>query len=218
MPIIDCISDLHGFFPKLEGGDLLIVAGDLTARDDPKEHFKFCKWLHQQNYRRYIIVAGNHDNSIQQKDSLVPYLADTNYLEDSGAEFEGLKIWGSPWTRKFKGQNPKAMAFSLDTEEELSQKWAMIPEDTDILITHSPAYGIKDQVNRKKPKTGYDCVGSKSLQMELYVRLSPKLHVFGHIHESYGIDHPSGDGRIRLNASYVNEHYQPVNKPIRIEL
>ncbi len=30
--IIDCISDLHGYYPKLEGGDLLIVAGDLTAR------------------------------------------------------------------------------------------------------------------------------------------------------------------------------------------
>ena len=35
--IIDCISDLHGFFPKLEGGDLLIIAGDLTARDKPEE-------------------------------------------------------------------------------------------------------------------------------------------------------------------------------------
>lgn len=35
--IIDCISDLHGQYPQLEGGDLLIVAGDLTARDKPKD-------------------------------------------------------------------------------------------------------------------------------------------------------------------------------------
>jgi hypothetical protein len=31
--IIDCIADLHGHYPKLDGGDLLIICGDLTARD-----------------------------------------------------------------------------------------------------------------------------------------------------------------------------------------
>lgn len=31
--IIDCIADLHSHYPKLDGGDLLIVAGDLTDRD-----------------------------------------------------------------------------------------------------------------------------------------------------------------------------------------
>jgi hypothetical protein len=31
--IIDCISDLHGNEPKLPGGDILIIAGDMTARD-----------------------------------------------------------------------------------------------------------------------------------------------------------------------------------------
>jgi Icc-related predicted phosphoesterase len=38
---IDCIADLHGHYPKLEGGDLLIVAGDLTARDTNEEHVRF---------------------------------------------------------------------------------------------------------------------------------------------------------------------------------
>jgi Icc-related predicted phosphoesterase len=38
--IIDCISDLHGAQPKLEGGDLLIVAGDLTARDTEQQATK----------------------------------------------------------------------------------------------------------------------------------------------------------------------------------
>jgi len=29
----------------------------------------------------------------------------------------------------------------LDTEEEMLGKWKMIPDDTDILITHGPPYG-----------------------------------------------------------------------------
>lgn len=54
------------------------------------------------------------------------------------------------------------------------------------------------------------------------IDLNLKLWVTGHIHESYG-KKPSGGilgglNCIILNASYVNEHYQPVNKPIRIEL
>jgi 3',5'-cyclic AMP phosphodiesterase CpdA len=63
---IDCISDLHGFQPKLEGGDLLIVAGDLTARDTVEEYITFNSWLSDQNYDRKIIIAGNHDGKIEK--------------------------------------------------------------------------------------------------------------------------------------------------------
>ncbi|HLT42767.1 MAG TPA: hypothetical protein VKZ95_08695 [Sphingobacteriaceae bacterium] len=55
---ITCIADLHGFKPKLNGGDLLIVAGDLTARDRKKEYDQFFEWLDNQNYRKKIWIAG----------------------------------------------------------------------------------------------------------------------------------------------------------------
>lgn len=35
--IIDCVGCLHGNFPKLDVGDLLIFTGDLTAQD---HHYK----------------------------------------------------------------------------------------------------------------------------------------------------------------------------------
>ena len=216
--IIDCISDLHGHYPKLDGGDLLIVAGDLTAKDDIDEYFGFFKWLHQQEYNRISVIAGNHDNKFRDG-YIVAYATNgmldaIDILSDSGTEFEGLKMWGSPWTKTFPGMNPKCKAFTVDTEEELEEKWSLIPNDVDILITHSPPFGIFDKSIRE------EYCGSKSLRnMLLSSQRFPKLklHIFGHIHEQGGKILDTALTKF-VNASHVNERYQPVNKPIRIIL
>lgn len=215
---ITVISDLHGFYPKLEGGDLLIVAGDLTARDQINQYVEFYIWLDKQAYKYKIFIAGNHDNEIQK--GLDYEFANENiyYLEDSSVEIEGLKIWGSPCTKTFPGMNPHCKAFTCDTEEELAEKWAKIPEDTDILITHSPPFGILDSIPVKDGSLFH--VGSKSLRMGMG-KYKPRLWIVGHIHEGYGEFKDrtlSGDEYHIVNASHVNERYQPVNKPIRIIL
>jgi hypothetical protein len=220
--IIDCISDLHGHYPKLEGGDLLIVAGDLTARDTLEQHADFTKWLYEQSYRKKIVIAGNQENYLVGL-PCNPYLFSTynsrtgeqipyaEYLCDSGTEFEGLKIWGSPWCKWFPEVNPKCTAFMLKTEEELAEKWAKIPRDVDILVTHSPSQGVLDEIS-----DGVN-VGSSSL-IKPMINSGCKLHVFGHIHESYGKFYNPILGITYVNASHVNERYEPVNKPIRVIL
>ncbi len=202
---IDCIADLHGHYPQLEGGDLLIVAGDLTATDMPTERIQFLSWLADQNYKHKIFIAGNHDNSLV---GLNYREYGVDYLCDSGTEIEGLKIWGSPWTPWFEGVNPKCTAFMLK-EEQFKEQWDLIPDDTDMLITHGPPYGFLDQ-------TIYgDFVGSVHLLSRIWI-VRPMLHVFGHIHESYGMDE---DDTIKfVNCSHVNERYEPVNKPITVYL
>lgn len=226
MVAIDLISDLHGYYPELEGGDLLIVAGDLTARDDEKGWIEFENWIFNQHYREKIIIAGNHDNFLQTMDEhrMWKYwdkIPCVTYLCDSGTEFEGLKIWGSPWTRTFEGMNPHCKAFTVDTEKELAEKWLTFPIDIDILITHNPPYGILDKVASRssRAKKG-EHVGSKSLAHKIgHTETPPKLWVWGHIHEAYGKDLPvRGNPCIMVNASHVNERYEPVNKPIRIIL
>lgn len=212
--IIDCISDLHGYYPELEGGDLLIIAGDLTLSDTHEQYLQFLSWLHKQKYKHYIFVAGNHDGLIEKREVLTTSLDNTTYLFDSATEFEGLKVWGSPWTHLFDGVNPRATAFMLP-KEELQPKFSKIPQDVDILITHSPPFGILD-VNR-----GGECCGSIALMQPLYgERIKPKLHVFGHVHESYGkiewmIDYPY---TWFVNCSHINGDYEPVNAPIRMIL
>jgi Icc-related predicted phosphoesterase len=214
--IIDCISDLHGYFPKLEGGDLLIVAGDLTAADRPDQYWRFTQWLIDQNYECKVIIAGNHDNLIQNAPKDFANFKPFTYLEDSGIQFQGLKIWGSPWTLTFEGMNPHCKAFTVDTEEELEQKWKNIPHDIDILITHSPPWGILDAV-RANPELPLRSCGSLHLYLLLKYAIRPRLHVFGHIHEGYG-RLEQFTNCISVNASHVNGKYEPVNKPIRIEL
>ena|SRR5437868_5889889 len=240
--IIDCISDLHGHFPELPGGDLLIVAGDLTARDTPIEYQTFKAWLLGQNYKKKIVIAGNHDGYIEKAtcESLwvMPGL---EYLCDSGTEYEFeieieedhkfrgtisykvkkiLKIWGSPWTKTFPGINPKCCAFTIpfgcDDEDHISDQWNLIPEDTDILITHCPPFGIFDSV---QDFYSGNCIetGSVSLRNKVMSLPNLKLHVFGHIHEHGGKVLDTTICKF-VNASHVNENYKPVNGFVRIEL
>jgi len=216
--IIDCISDLHGHYPKLEGGDLLIVAGDLTAEDHIVEYIKFFLWFEKQKYFHKVLVAGNHDKKIHEEGLDFSFPKEgIYYLEDDGIEIEGLKIWGSPWTLKFRGQNPNAMAFSCENESEIASKWALIPKDIDILVTHSPPNGILDGISKS---CGVEHCGSVSLRnFTLDSKHFPnkKLHIFGHIHE-WGGNQIGKDPCKYVNASYVDEDYEPVNKPVRVIL
>ncbi len=233
--IIDCISDLHGHYPKLEGGDLLIVAGDLTARDNEDEYTKVFDWMYSYlKYKKIIFIAGNHDNLVKQDTNFFrrsnanlinesldkSHIKKVEYLCDSGTKFEGLKIWGSPWSLWFDGINPHCCAFT-GSEEDLAKKYDLIPEDTDILITHGPPFGILDEIYYEESSSDA-ChspifsknVGSISLLNSLY-KIRPRLCVFGHIHEGYGKKYTD---TICVNSSHVNELYQPVNKPVRIVL
>jgi Icc-related predicted phosphoesterase len=220
--IIDCISDLHGAQPELEGGDLLLIAGDLTATDRLSEYHKLMKWFQGLSYKKIIIVAGNHDNILEDVDFLFSDFEFITYLQDNGTEFDGLKIWGSPWTKSFKGIDKRCMAFTTDKEYYLEKIFENIPLDTDILITHSPPYAILDECEDFFDPNKSEHVGSPALR-ERVERVQPKLHVFGHIHECGGkqvlLKGQMGDkNTMCVNAAIMNVRYEPVNKPVRIIL
>lgn len=232
--IIDCISDLHGFKPKLPGGDLLILAGDYTEADTLPQWEEFYRWLKEQPYEKKIMIAGNHDNLLkigfpknqEEADDLkdvVEFLgekSDFEYLCDSGTEYEGLKIWGTPWTPWFYGVNPKCKVF-MESEEIIAKRFQLIPNDIDILITHGPPYGILDELDAVlRPRvSGMVNAGSKSLRNvvldgKYFTKL--KFHVFGHIHEQGGKSIATALDVKFVNASHVNEYYKPTNEAIRI--
>lgn len=198
---IACVSDLHGHLPEIPDCDMLLLGGDYS--DNIAWYVRKMKpWLADIRARGIEIVgcAGNHDFPFQDNPRSVPSM-DWTYLQDSGCERLGLKIYGSPYTRYFFG-----WAFNL-YEPQLAEKWAEIPDDTDILVLHQPPYMHGDLV-----ADGQEHVGSPSLLARIK-EIQPKLVVCGHIHSAYG-RYNIGD-TVVLNSSLCNESYKPVN-PIQV--
>lgn len=217
---IVCLSDTHceqhGF--KVPDGDVLVHAGDFCSMGVEREVHKVAKWLKALPHRWKIVVAGNHDRFFEQQPEMArAYLEpDIIYLQDSGCEIEGLRFWGSPWQPWFYD-----WAFNLPRKGiKLREKWNLIPMDTDVLITHCPPYGILDEVRTRMTAWGPTEEGSGPLGCEeLAIRLAavrPRLHVFGHIHDSYGVLQ-RGDTTF-VNASVCNEDYAPVNPVWTVDL
>lgn len=213
---ICCISDLHGYLPEIPDCDLLLIGGDICPVQNHTPLYqrgwldrRFRPWLTKLSERMSIVaVAGNHDLLFERCPSLIPQDLPWTYLQDSGCEIGGLKIWGSPWQPRFFD-----WAFNLD-EPQLAEKWALIPNDTDVLLLHGPPRGYGDWSDY-----GSEHCGSLSLLKRIQA-VRPRLAVAGHIHGGYGrycIAETSGKTTF-INASYVNEQYKPTNATVVIEI
>jgi len=203
-----CMSDLHSLKPAcpVPDGDVLIIAGDVCGYGTRDELNAFDAFLGTLPHPHKLLIAGNHDWPFArvrngEGQSLIKHAL---YLEDSGIEIEGIKFWGSPWQPFFCN-----WAFNLPRGTPLAKVWAKIPCDTDVLITHGPPYGILDRI--------YDGehVGCEELRAVL-PRVRPRVHVFGHIHEDYGV--LEQDGTVFINASICDGRYRPIHAPIVIDV
>lgn len=212
-----CVSDSHTQLPhSLPNGDILIHAGDWSNNGSVPDLMKFCNFIKSNSirYRSIVVIAGNHDWCAQNTPQLVQDAigkAGATYLNDSGAVIDGLKIWGSPVTPWFYD-----WAFNKHRGEQIQQHWDLIPEDTQVLITHGPPYGIGDELSQRGSSPGTH-VGCANLMSTIDSRLKNlKLHVFGHIHEGHGTYGKSGVTYV--NASILDDRYQQTNNPITVEL
>jgi Icc-related predicted phosphoesterase len=172
------MADTHGYHDDftVPEGDILIHAGDLTRRGSLEELAEVNQFLARLPHRHKIVVAGNHDWCFQERPAEArAVLNAATYLEDEAVTIEGLKFYGSPWQPWFMD-----WAFNLPRGPELARRWARIPEDTDILITHGPPLGFGDRVG------GEERVGCEDL-LKRVREVRPKLHLFGHIHEDGGL-------------------------------
>jgi Icc-related predicted phosphoesterase len=212
---IVCTADLHEHLVDIPACDLLLIAGDVSFAFKGDLHAKqaflageFKDWLEHVPADDIVLVAGNHDQSIEAWG--VPDGLRCHYLQDEGIELLGLRLWGTPWQPWFYD-----WAFNAprhDGEVFLGSKFDLIPADTDIIVGHGPPHGYGDLTSRP---SGDVHVGSTAMT-ETLQRVQPRLMVCGHIHPGYGRYRHGGTEII--NASLVDNGYRPVNPVMQTEL
>lgn len=186
---IAVLSDTHGNFPNEpllldQEIDLLLVVGDIaggshTTNAQYKSMAKFIKWVKDINPKKCLITPGNHDYwdwkeifKYRQNSGLISCLIDSYY------DYEGLIVYGTPWSLPFLNWN------WMKDEDRLEIYYDNIPTETDILMSHGPALGMCDMpLQPVRGKYKFEHMGSMALLKALWEREIPRVFS-GHIHSA----------------------------------
>jgi Icc-related predicted phosphoesterase len=216
---IAATSDMHGllerapFFPE---ADVLILAGDLVEnyaherQDVIPQRFALQaldRFIAALPYKYRIVVAGNHDWALFFDDGHKIFDS-AIYLQDEEVILDGVRFYGMPWVPNY--YNWAFMYPESDPEEgypEARDTCMDIPAGIDVLITHGPPLGILDRTRSGR------LAGCPVLAEHVLQRVKPKLHVFGHIHEGYGMLNMAST--TFANVALCDRDYEPKN-PIQV--
>jgi len=155
----------------------------------------------------------NHDRPGKLKDDGIKIIQNCGgtYLEDESVVIDEIKFWLSATSPFFCD-----WAFNRQRGPDIASVWAKIPDDVDVIGTHGPPFGVFDQCERGFGQC--ENVGCVDLMKRIGELHNLKLSVFGHIHSQYSAK-PLLLGEVQyVNASVCNEKYQPVNKPVMVDL
>jgi Icc-related predicted phosphoesterase len=172
------LSDTHELHRDLDvpHGDILIHAGDLSMMSRSLSAIEDLNdWLGELPHSFKICVPGNHDYWLEKNPSRRSLLSNATILVNETIKIHRLKVWGSPVTPLLDG------AFGISSAVDRRQLYSQIPEDTDIVVSHGPPYGILDG----DFESGFHS-GCREV-LDAIMRIKPKLVVFGHVHGAYGL-------------------------------
>jgi Calcineurin-like phosphoesterase len=212
------LGDLHGRLPdpgELPECDIALIAGDVCPLDDHSLlrqrrwlEEEFTRWLKRLPAEHVVGIAGNHDLVFAlEGGSMVPHLP-WHYLNDSGVELCGLRLYGTPWV-PWIGGRWAFQAPAVNGDRLLTERFATVPDELDVLIAHTPPYGVLDRTARGEN------VGSPELLETIQAR-PPRLVVCGHIHEAYGLT-TVGDAQgmtLVANVAMLDELYRNPHRPV----
>lgn len=208
-----CLSDTHGMHEHIDLPDLTDIAvvvhtGDFSNGSEVSTDTFLC-WLSDLPVKHKLLVAGNHDKYVMhynEQFKIKCAVLGITYLQDSGCTIKGVKFWGTPWVNQF--YNWAFMAY----EKDLSKIYKKIPTNTQVLLSHGPANGTLDFVQR----VGGGHVGALALRDRITKLKKLKYHIFGHIHCDRGVK--VCGNYTAVNAAVLNDDYNPIYDPIIVEV
>jgi len=208
-----CISDTHQKEMSVPEADILIHAGDWSGSGTENETIRFLAWMSKirHKFKKIVVTPGNHDRFVEANPVLAKEMfkaADVDLLIDDGIDFEGAKIYGSPWSPPFG-----RWAFMAD-DVKRQLAFNAVPDDTFILVTHAPPFGQLDQLGPYSSDP-YKNAGCRAL-LEAVIRVRPAVHIFGHIHEQAGVRRY--EETLLVNASHMDEEYRPTNRFVIVRI
>ena len=191
------LSDTHNCHHRLRElpeADVVVHSGDFCMVGTEQEALDFLNWFCDLPYKHKLFICGNHDDCLYGA-NIDGLDSNVHYLCNSGVEIEGVKFYGVP------------MFMSDCISDRQSRNYANIPADTEVLITHSPAFGIldfDDNIN----------YGSEEIAACIARLPNLKAHLFGHVHAQHGI--LNQNGVIFSNGAIMNSDYSTLNTPNEI--
>lgn len=224
-------SDLHGNLNKLNptGHDVVVIAGDFAPINgfskwhmhDQKKWIQktFMKFVNSYPNIKFVIVPGNHDLCLDKNkttiypdiDYSIDWSPNACLLIDEKVEIDGVVFYGTPWIPIIS----YSWAFEVDTDKQM-EMFAKIPENVDILVTHSPPHIPNSFIDRSTQYYISEAFGSNALATEIFNK-KPKYVFCGHIHSG---EHSmvNFDGTHIYNVSRVNEDYNIAYEPISLDI
>lgn len=197
---IVAVSDLHSnkdLYWELwkKSGDILIIAGDLTHLGREFEMTSALDQIQTMNFKHKIIVFGNHEKEANY-DYYKQKYPDLIFLNNETTEVEGLKIYGSPYCKRFL-----SWGYPYDTQEECIDK--TIPkENIDIIVCHEPpSHKNLSYVNKDLD------IGNNELRKYLEDIKNKILVISGHVHEKSGCSAYIGKANCYNVAKKIREIY-----------
>ncbi|OBZ70361.1 Metallophosphoesterase domain-containing protein 1 [Grifola frondosa] len=163
-----CISDTHTHTFPVPHGHVLLHGGDLTSTGKYDQMEKTMEWLEELPHHHKIIIAGNHDLSLDNHDDW--YIKNFHRWHSSKPE-DVTCI--RDLVKGERARNAR-VTYLEDEKFEFQTK-----PDGRTCLTHGPPFQILDRT------VGGDHVGCEALRARL-PELRPRVHVFGHIHEGHG--------------------------------
>lgn len=212
------ISDLHGILPEIEEqADICVICGDIsplllqTSAKKTQRWFgeEFIPWTEELNCEEVFMIGGNHDMIFQEHEEIVFKNTKITYLRDQLIKYKGYSIYGTPWCSKFG-----KWAFMLKPDQ-LREKYDLIPEKLDLLITHDVPYGCNDVILEDVHWKGQH-LGNPELLLAIRTK-KPKNLCCGHLHGSDHTPTKFYDTMVR-QCSIVNEQYKLTYKPQIFEI